>query len=120
VRAELSSRDVCSAAGIVVQARAPVLSLCRKLIEAGVDPSERLEVYRGGTLALVVRAIGDGAKLTVAENDRFGPYFAPWKPSPFSEGSPPAAPNGLEAIPVAPQAKKLTGEATRQAAEALP
>ena len=39
--------------------------MCRRMIEAGHDPSTRLEVYRGAILALTVRSIGEGSQLTV-------------------------------------------------------
>ncbi len=41
--AELSGSDKASALGIAVQAPAAVLTLCRKLVEAGHDPAEPLE-----------------------------------------------------------------------------
>jgi hypothetical protein len=54
-----------------VTGAAPVLAMCRKLVEAGHDPSRPLHAYRGDTLCLKVRSIGEGAKLTV-EHNRFG------------------------------------------------
>jgi hypothetical protein len=84
---EVSGQTLCCAAGIEVRARAPVLALCRKLVAAGHDPATRLEVYRGTCLALLVRSIGEGAGLMVAENDRGGPWFTPWKAPPSSRGS---------------------------------
>jgi len=57
----------CSANGITARGSAPVLRLCRKLVEAGHDPQEPMEVYRGATLSLHVRSIGEAAKLTVNE-----------------------------------------------------
>jgi hypothetical protein len=39
--------------------------LCRQLIAAGLDPDRALEVYRGATLALTVRSIGEGARLEI-------------------------------------------------------
>jgi hypothetical protein len=50
-----------------------VCALCRRLIEAGHDPAEPMEVYRGATLALHVRSIGEAAGLTVREVG--GPRF---------------------------------------------
>jgi hypothetical protein len=35
--------------------------LCRKLVAAGHDPATVMHVYRGQTLALKVRAIGEAA-----------------------------------------------------------
>lgn len=72
IRAELSESDRASALGIDVQAPAAVLTLCRKLVAAGHDPAEPLEAYRGETLCLRVRSIGEGANLEV---NRFGTGF---------------------------------------------
>ena len=44
----------------------PVLALCRALVGAGYDPGRPLHVYRGKTLALTVRSIGEGARLRVS------------------------------------------------------
>jgi hypothetical protein len=63
IRAELFGADECRAAGITVRSLSPVLALCRKLIEAGHDPAARLECYRGTTLCLTVRSIGEAAAL---------------------------------------------------------
>jgi len=57
--------------------RAPVLAVCRKLTSAGFDPSRPLHAYRGDTLSLKVRSIGEGARLTVDETRT---AFARWKP----------------------------------------
>jgi hypothetical protein len=66
-----SRRPRARALGIEVVARrnsdAVVCALCRRLIEAGHDLNEPMEVYRGSTLSLHVRSIGEAAKLTVAE-----------------------------------------------------
>lgn len=72
IRAELSGDRRCSAAGITATGNAPVLTLCRRLIEAGHDPAARLEAYRGTTLCLRVRSIGEGARLTVREGTSDG------------------------------------------------
>jgi hypothetical protein len=47
--------------------------------EAGHDPDTPLEAYRGTTMCLKVRSIGEGAKLTVEENDRRGPRFVTYR-----------------------------------------
>src|SRR5262249_21487282 len=36
--ADLVGSDICTAPGIIVRSYAPVLTLCRRLIEAGIDP----------------------------------------------------------------------------------
>jgi hypothetical protein len=68
VRAELIGDDTAIAAGITARGRAPVLALCRLLIEAGHDPNLPLEAYRGDVLCLRVRRIGAGAGMTVDES----------------------------------------------------
>jgi hypothetical protein len=79
-----SRRARVRAEGIeVVETRrsgAIVCQLCRKLIEAGLDPTEPMEVWRGNILALRVKSIGQAAKLTVDESGT--PRFAKWKPRP--------------------------------------
>jgi hypothetical protein len=67
IRAELSGGRRCSAIGITATGNAPVLALCRRLIEAGHNPAAPLEARRGSTLCLRVRSIGEGARLTVRE-----------------------------------------------------
>jgi hypothetical protein len=78
IRATLIGSTTCVADGITATSNAPVLMLCRKLVNAGRDPSTPMEVYRGDTLALKVRSIGEAAKLKVAE-DR-APRFKAWEP----------------------------------------
>jgi hypothetical protein len=85
LRAELSGSTICSAAGQVAISHTPILLLCRQLIEVGFDPSNPLEVYRGGTLALRVCSIGAAARLTVDESRT---AFARWKP--FSSAAVPS------------------------------
>jgi hypothetical protein len=70
LRATLSGSHKASIYGVTVRGDAPVLKLCRWLIEAGAHPDTPLEVYRGDTLALRVRSIGEAAQLRVT-NDRF-------------------------------------------------
>jgi hypothetical protein len=65
IRAELSGDDTASACGIVAQDSSPVLTLCRKLVEAGHDPDQPLEAWRASTFCVRVRAIGEAAKLAV-------------------------------------------------------
>ena len=77
VRAELSGSDTCTALGITAKADSPILALCRKLIEAGHDPAAPLEAYRGNTLALRVKSIGQDAALRVGTGGNGAPIFAP-------------------------------------------
>ena len=44
VRADIIGSDQCRAEGYTVRGASPVLKLCRKLVEAGFNPSQRLTV----------------------------------------------------------------------------
>jgi hypothetical protein len=71
IRAALSSDSICTALGFTVTAGAPVLALCRKLIEVSTyAPETPLTAYRGDVLCLKVRSIGEAAELEID-----GPYF---------------------------------------------
>jgi hypothetical protein len=75
IRAELIGSDSCTALGLIAKSGAPMLALCRKLIEAGHDPSMPLEAYRSGKLCLRVRSIGEAARLRM-DTDKIGrPVF---------------------------------------------
>src|SRR6516225_5627683 len=65
IRADLIGSDCCSALGLAVYRPAPVLALCRKLVEAGYKSVTPLEVWRRDTLALTVRSIGEGSGLRI-------------------------------------------------------
>jgi hypothetical protein len=82
IRAELTGSDACTACGITSRSSSPVLALCRKLVQAGHDPATPLEAYKGDTLCLRVRSIGEGARLQVNSLGRgFEPYQGP-RPAP--------------------------------------
>ena len=86
VRAELHGTDSANALSITVRANAPVLELCRRLVAAGHDPASRLEAYRGETLCLLVRAIGEAAALEVnAKGTGFIPLRAVRTASPIEK-----------------------------------
>jgi hypothetical protein len=68
ITAAISGTDTCCADGIIAKASAPVLALCRKLIEAGYDPARPLHAYRSDTLCQTVSSIGWGARYTVKDN----------------------------------------------------
>jgi hypothetical protein len=89
------------AAGITATGHAPLLTLCRRLVEAGHDPSTPLEAYRGTTLCLRARSIGAGARLTVREGPDGKPRFATYRPAPDGRqscgGQPPTRSNAGEA-----------------------
>ena len=97
IRAELIGSSRCSAAGMTAIGTAPVLALCRQLVVAGMPPDCGLEAYRGDRLALLIRSIGEAAKLTVRESTRDGrPRFAPLS----SDGSAPMRKSNAAAVGV--------------------
>jgi hypothetical protein len=65
IRAELIGSDQCTARGITVRGDAPILILCRKLIEAGLDPTTPLVAYRGKMACIFVTTIGKAAALDI-------------------------------------------------------
>jgi len=71
IHAELAWSDHATACGIVARGSSPVLKLCRMLVEAGYDPRTLLECYRGATLCLKVRSIGEATGLEVDRGCRF-------------------------------------------------
>ncbi len=87
LNAELIGDDTCTAAGVTARSHAPALALCRQLLAAGLDPDQALEVYRGATLALLIRSIGEGAQLTVKEDNRGTPRFIAYRPGPDERGN---------------------------------
>ena len=64
-RADLTGAEICTSMGLTARGSTPILALCRELLAAGVDPDQALEVYRGATLALQIRSIGEAAGLEV-------------------------------------------------------
>jgi hypothetical protein len=100
IRIELSpplhpgkGQTIASAEGVPsVRGWTPVLDLCRKLVEAGRDPSTPAEAYRGSTLCLRIPSIGEAARLSVSEpptgnRPKLVPY-APfvWRPNASTAG----------------------------------
>ena len=83
IRAELIGSNCCTAKGITAYAEAPVLKLCRALIRAGTSPDTPMEVYRGKTLALTVRRIGEAAALEIDHNESGQPVFRPARKRPI-------------------------------------
>lgn len=77
VIAELVGDDSCRCReiGAPVTANAPVLAMCRQLLATGVDPDTPLCVYRRGVLALKVRSLREGARLTVKTAGNGTPIF---------------------------------------------
>jgi hypothetical protein len=76
IRAELIGSSCCTAFGMAARS---ALGLCRLLIKARQNPMRPLHAYRGDTLALIVRTIGEGSTFTV-EDDRHGrPRLRRWR-----------------------------------------
>jgi len=76
--AELSSDTYASALNFTVRSPSPVLALCRKLIETGTYGSSiPLDAYRGKTLCLRVRSIGEAARLEI---DGRPAFYKPQRP----------------------------------------
>jgi hypothetical protein len=59
----LIGADICTALSITAESSTPVLAMCRKLVAAGHGPESRLNAYRGATLCLRIRSIGEAAAL---------------------------------------------------------
>jgi hypothetical protein len=62
--------------------------MCRKLVAAGFDPTAPLEAWRGPTLCLRIRSIGEAAKLTVRSAGNGSPILA-WEHGAEGAGPPP-------------------------------
>ena len=97
IRAELSGSDRCEAFSLMVRSPSPVLDLARRLVAAGHDPAMPLEAWRGSTLCLSVRSIGEAARLRVKAGLRGPPIFAPMQG--MAEG-PPARQNEPAGTPL--------------------
>jgi len=71
IRAEVIGTDICMALGLAINSGSPVLAMCRALVDAGQNPSSRLNAYRAETQCLRVRSIGEAANIEVNGNTRF-------------------------------------------------
>jgi hypothetical protein len=98
---ELLNDYTCWLAGTAAAGRTPVLIACRELLARGTNPHAAVEIYRRGVLALRIRTLAAGARLTVEECSDGRPRFRPFRPW-ASEGSPGIAqsanPVGGEAV----------------------
>jgi hypothetical protein len=80
---ELTGANTCTGVGITARSTAPVLALCRELLAVGLDPDRAMQVYRGATLALRIRSIGEAARLEInGEGTGFRPARLPDAASP--------------------------------------
>jgi hypothetical protein len=69
IRAEIVTDNLACVLGVTATG---VLRLCEKLVHAGHDLATPLEAYRGDTLSLRVRSIGEGAWLLDRGHDHPG------------------------------------------------
>ena len=79
IMAQLKGSNVCIAEGITVTHNAPALEMCRRLVEAGVDPEKPLVCFRSGEIAVKICSIGWGAKHAVDESQN-GPKVTAHRP----------------------------------------
>ena len=102
--ATLSGCDTCTARGLTARSSSPVLLLCHRLVNAGHDPATAMQVFRGDTLALTVRSIGEAARL------RIGSHGVGFEADPECGAGPPIAPN----VPARTQGPGRVGRASGQ------
>lgn len=101
LRAELVGSDRCAIEGFTATSQTPALALCRTLLAAGFDPATPFDCYRGTTLAIRVRSIGEAAKLAVEDNKTGRPTFRRWRDRPARDGAgPPVEQIGSEAVEI--------------------
>lgn len=91
----------CEVDDLIVRHSAPVLAMCRALIDVGYDPERPLEAYRGDVLSLRVSSIGYGAQFTIEDNRSGGaPVLRRFKAFPRWAVAPPMRPiDGPGTIP---------------------
>lgn len=92
IPAQLFGSD-CAVVGDIKARNA--LDLCRELIAAGAHPDAALLCYRGDQVALRIRTIGEGAKLTIRED---GLRVVAWRPFSHRDVSPPMRKNDAAAL----------------------
>lgn len=96
IRCDLSGSNTAQSGDLIARGNSPVFDLCRLLVAAGHDPKAPMECYRGETVALRVRSIGEGARLTVRETATDGPRVVRWKPFPGRAVTAPVDLNGSD------------------------
>jgi hypothetical protein len=77
MEAQIFGSSACTVTGSTVTGSGytPVLDACRRLLQAGHPSSASLTAYRGDTLCLHVRSIGQAAQLTVVSAGNGRPIF---------------------------------------------
>jgi hypothetical protein len=78
VKVYLVGMREAEADGFCASGDTPILSLCRRLIDAGYDPQCPVHVHRGDALAMTISSLGYGARLRVKERNDGRPVFAPF------------------------------------------
>ena len=63
ITASISSDSIATSCGVTVHVGSPVLALCRQVVTEGADPTASLQAFRGDTLCLTIRSIGEAAML---------------------------------------------------------
>jgi len=56
---------------------------CRKLIEEGFDPKEKLDIYRGDNLSYSITSLEEGSKWKIRENSKVGPKIVKYIPNDY-------------------------------------
>ena len=84
---QLFDANTCCLGDVTAVGRAPVLNACRELLARGLNPDTAVEIYRQGVLALRIRTLAAGARLTLEDCSDGRPRFRLFRPR-ASEGSP--------------------------------
>lgn len=87
-------RAQCNWGGKEPENHSPGFDYCRKLIKDGVDPKEKLEIYRGETLAYSM-IIEEGAKWKIRESDRVNLKVVKYVPNDYVLKASPASPSNI-------------------------
>jgi hypothetical protein len=64
---QLFGENTCCLGDVTAVGRTPVLNACRELLAGGAHPDAAVEIYRQDILALRIRTLAAGARLTVEE-----------------------------------------------------
>jgi hypothetical protein len=89
IHAQISSDTIATSCGIAVHIGSPVLALCRELVRQGCNPATPMQAFRGDTLCLTIRSIGEAAGLQVSgEGTGFRPATQPGSAPPVSLTTP--------------------------------
>lgn len=75
-------RAKCNCGGKEPENHSPGFDYCRKLIREGADPKEKLEIYRGETLAYSM-IIEEGAKWKIRESDKVNLKIVKYVPNDY-------------------------------------